>query len=177
MPRLLDRSPFPEDHSEVVVSGERVRIRPDQVILWVTLTRKALEEPNPSAVPFPTILDTGFNSTFAIHERHLTEWAGLRPGILEVVGTIRDRGDRVPLREANIWIHPNEPHHRDRLAGRPPYLVSAPQGIAVYSGGEFPRLPILGLRAIAENELVLKVNGPRREATLRTRMNWWWPFW
>ena len=80
------------------------------------------------------------------------------------------------LRPANIWVQPNVPHHRDRLADRPPCPVAAPQGIAVYPGAEFPGLPILGLRAVAENELVLKVDGPRREATLRTAVNWWWPF-
>src|SRR5262245_17265708 len=142
MPRLLDRSPFPEDPSEVLVRGERVRIRPDQIILWVTLTRKDVEEPNPSAVPFPVILDTGHNHNFSNHERHLIDWAGLRPSALRVIGPVRDRGQRILLRAANIWVHPNEPHQRDRLAGRTAHLV------AVYPGSDFPRLPILGLRAI-----------------------------
>ena len=176
MPRLVDRSPFPDDPSEVVVRGERVRIRADQIILWVSLTLQRVKEPNPSVLPFPVILDTGHNHTFSIHERHLIDWAGLRPDVLGVLGPIRDRGQRVLLRMANIWVHPNEPHHRDRLAARPPHLVGAPQGIAVYPGAEFPRLPILGLRAIAENELVLRVDGPRREATLQTPIAWWWPF-
>jgi hypothetical protein len=173
MPRLLDRSPFPKTASEVVVCGERIRIRPNQIILWVSLTLKRVEEPNPSAVPFPVILDTGHNHSFSIHERHLIDWAGLRPDNLGVLGPIRDRGQRVMLRPANIWVHPNEPYHRDRLADRPPHLVTAPRGIAVYPGAEFPRLPILGLRAVAENELVLKVDGPRRLATLRTPVRWW----
>jgi hypothetical protein len=134
-----------------------------------------VEEPNPSAVPFPVILDTGHNHTFSIHERHLLDWAGFRPDSLGVLGPIRDRGQRVLLRMANIWVHANVPRHRDRLADRPPRLVAAPQGIAVYPGAEFPRLPILGLRAVAENELGPQVNGPRREATLCTPFRWW-PF-
>jgi hypothetical protein len=176
MPRLLDRSPFPKNASEIVVHGERVRIHADQIIVWVSLTIKRIEEPDPRAVPFPAILDTGHNHTFSLHERHLFEWAGFRPEGLGVGGTIRESDERVTLRPANIWVHPNQPHHRDRLAERPPYLVGSLRGIAVYPGAEFPRLPILGLRAIAENELVLKVDGPRREATLRTPIAWWWPF-
>src|SRR5207244_1029320 len=125
------------------------------------------------AVPSPATLDTGHNHNFSIHERHLLDWAGFRPDNLGVLGPIRDRGQRVMLRPANIWVHANAPHHRDRLADSLPWLVAAPQGIAVYPGSEFPRLPILGLRAVAENELVLKVNGPRREATLRTPFRWW----
>ena len=175
MPRLLDRSPFPKTASEVVVRGERIRVRANQIILWVSLTIQRVKAPNPTAAPFPAILDTGHNHSFSIHERHLLDWAGLRPEDLGVLRPIRDRGQRVMLRPANIWVHANVPHHRDRLADRPPCLVAASQGVAVYPGAEFPRLPILGLRAIAENELVLKVDGPRREATLRTVVRWWWP--
>ena len=49
-------------------------------------------------------------------------------------------------------------------------------GMVVYADGDFPRLPVLGLRAIADNNLVLTVNGRKREATLRTPLKWWWPF-
>ena len=176
MPRLLDHSPFAGDATEVIVRDVRVRVRAHQIILWVTLTRSPVGEPNPTAIPFPAILDTGHNHSFSIHERHLAQWAGFRPENLGLSRPIRERGQRLFLRLANIWVHPNVPLHRDRLAERPPHLVRAAQGIAVYPGNEFPRLPILGLRAIAENDLVLNVNGPRREATLRTAKHWWWPF-
>jgi hypothetical protein len=176
MPRLIDRSPFPKDPSEVVVRGERVRLRANQIILWVSLTTEAAGEPNPSAAPFPAILDAGHNHSFSIHERHLVGWAGLRPAALDLIDHTRHLGRDIPLRAAKIWVHPNEPRHRERLADRPPHLVTAGRGIGVYPpGDEFPRLPILGLRAIAENRLVLDVSGPRREATLRTPARWW-PF-
>ena len=65
--------------------------------------------------------------------------------------------------------------NRESLADRPPHLIDADHGIAVYQDGDFPRLPILGLRAIAENNLVLTVDGKRRLATLRAAIRWW-PF-
>lgn len=176
MPVLLDRSPILPHSSEVVVRGERVPIKANQVIIWVTLTAKRTAAPNPSALPFPAVLDTGNNHTFAIRERHLIGWAGLRTDTLPMVGNIRDRGSRIPLREVQIWLHPNVRGERDQLADTDPHIISAPQGIAVYpAGSDFPRLPILGLRAIAENELVLKVDGRRRQAMLRTAVRWW-PF-
>ena len=64
---------------------------------------------------------------------------------------------------------------RDALADRPPHLVEAQRGIAVHPAGDFPRLPILGLRAIAENALTLNIDGAKRTATLRTPLRWW-PF-
>lgn len=86
---------------------------------------------------------------------------------------IRDRGQIIHLWAANIWVYPNECGSRERIADQLPHLIKAERGIAVYPGSDFPRLPIFGLRAIAENNLVLKVDGPRREATLRTPIRWW----
>ena len=86
----------------------------------------------------------------------------------------RDRARRLELRTAIIWVYRNHSGSRDRVADRPPIPLGASQGIAVYPAGvEFPRLPILGLRAIADNDLILMVNGLRREATLRTARRWW----
>jgi hypothetical protein len=143
--------------------------------MWVTLSLRPVHSPNPLAIPFPAILDTGHTHTFSIHERHLTEWAGLQPDILPVLATIRERERRILLRAANIWVHPNERGFRDRLADIPPHFVDADSGIAIYPGNDFPRLSIIGLRAIAENNLVLKVDGPMRQATLRTPIRLW-PF-
>lgn len=41
------------------------------------------------------------------------------------------------------------------------------------TGGDFPRLPLLGLRAITDTKLVQKVDDPGRRATLRTPFRWW----
>jgi hypothetical protein len=176
MPRLLDRMPFSESPTEIVARGERIRIRRDQIILWISLTTKQSITFNPFATPFPAILDIGHNHVFSILEQHLIEWAGLRPETLPIVGAVRERGQRLHLRAAKVWVHVNVPRSRDRLVERPPFPLSAARGIAVYpSTGGFPRLPILGLGAIAENKLILEVNGKKREATLRTPFRWW-PF-
>ena len=173
--RLLDRSPFPKDSSEVTFRTERVRVRADQIILWVTLTIKRIASPNPTAIPFPVILDTGHSHTFSIREQHLVDWADIQPESLATLGAIRDRNQRIPLRAANIWVHPNVSRSRELLAEQSPHGIAAPKGMAVYPG-DFPRLPILGLRARADNRLILKVDGARREAILRTPLSWYWPF-
>ena len=105
---------------------------------------------------------------------HEDTLVGVNKDALNVVGTIRDHnGNRVILRTVNLWAHPNESGMRDTLADVPPFSVAARRGIAVYPGNSFPGLPILGLRAIADNNLVLIVDGPNREATLRTPQRWW----
>lgn len=175
MPYLLDHMPFLSEPGELIIRGERVRVRANQIVLWISLTSRRIESVNPVAVPFPAILDTGHTHSLSIQERHLVEWAGLRPDALPIAGSVRERGQRVRLRAANIWVHPNVRGVRDELADRPPHLVEAPRGIAVYPAGDFPRLPILGLRAIAENNLILRIDGARRLAALRTTSRWW-PF-
>jgi hypothetical protein len=173
MPHLLNRMPFPGRPEEVFVRNERVRIRADQIIVWVSLARRQDKVPHPAAVAFPAVLDTGYNHLIGVNERHLTEWAGLRPDVLALVGRARDRGQRVQLRAANVWVHPNVPGSRGRSLDQPPHPVKIDPGISVYPGGDFPRLPILGLRAVAENDLMLTVDGRRRAATLRTPARWW----
>lgn len=176
MPRLIDRVPVPERPSEVVVRGERVRLRGDQIVVWLAITRKLDEPPGTTASPFPAILDTGHTHSLSLQERHLVDWAEMRPDSLRRFGGVRDRdrGQRLDLLAATIWVYRNAPGSRERLADQAPFPLGGTPGIAVYPAGvEFPRLPILGLRAIAENKVVLVVNGDRREATLRTARRWW----
>ena len=175
MPKLLNRMPFLDQSTTIFVRGESVHLRSNQLILWLSLTLRRVDCPNPQAIPFPVILDTGFMHSFAIQERHLIAWGGLRPDVLATLGTTRDRGTRISLREANIWIHPNRRGTLEPKLDRIPHWLDAEHGIAIYPTGDFPRLPILGLRAIAENNLILHVNGRQREATLRTSASWW-PF-
>ncbi len=170
--RLLDRTPFTEHSGEVAFRRERVRIRSNQIIAWVSMTIHRVLEPNPSAVPFPVIVDTGHTHSFSIQERHLIEWAGLRLDDLFQIGTIREGTDRLPLHAVNLWVHPNVTGTRE-VSGRPPHLLAATTGIAVYPTGNFPRLPLLGLRVIAENKLILKADGKKRMATLRMSRRWW----
>ncbi len=176
MPVILDRMPFWDKADEITVHGERIRIRPNQIIVWVSLSSWRQKEPHPATRPFPAILDTGHTGSFSIQEGHLARWAGLRPEMLPIVGHVRERESRLSLHEANLWVHPNRRGSRRQIIEGAPYQLGLSHGIAIYPGNDnFPRLPLLGLRAIAANKLVLKIRGHRRDATLRTR-NWWWPF-
>ncbi len=116
----------------------------------------------------PAILDTGHNHNLAISETHLRSWAHLTPAGSR--HQIRVQGRQVPLINAGLWLFPNQPGHLT-LSGRPPMRLALPEGIAVYPEGppSPARLPILGLRALVTNELLLIVNGRRRMVTLKTR--------
>ncbi len=175
MPRLLDRMPFFEKAEVIAFKEELIRVRANQIIMWVNLTAPSDSGLAPVAPPFPAILDTGHTHSFAIQRRHLAEWAGLPLDRLRESGSVREKGERILLYSARLWVRRNSPGKFDQLADADPFLVGARLGIAVYPTGDFPRLPIFGLRAIGENKLILKIDGARRSATLRTRISIW-PF-
>ncbi len=78
-------------------------------------------------------------------------------------------GQRLPPYAANVWLHRNVPRERDQLLDQPPHCLELPRGIAVYpAGSDFPRLPLLGLRALVSNRLLLSVAGDRTEVSLRS---------
>jgi hypothetical protein len=156
------------------VRGESVRVKAYQIIAWVSLSVKRVDTWEVGTPSFPAILDPGHNHNFSIQEEQLIRWAGLRPETLPILDHARQGGRRVPLMGANLWIQPNVPGQRDRSANWMPHRLVLLRGIAVYPRGTgFPPLPLVGLRALATNNLVLTINGKRREVDLRTQPNWW----
>src|SRR5687767_14750383 len=127
MPRLIDRVPVPDRPSEVIVGRERVRLRADQIIVWLAITRQLNEPPRPTSTPFPAILDTGHSHTLALQERHLVDWAGVRPDALRLFGNVRDRerGSRLELRTGIIWVYRNRPGSREHVADHEPFPLGA----------------------------------------------------
>ena len=145
MMKILDRLPISEQGWFVPTPDGAEEVRPYQIIVWVSITNLKVVDLPEDALRIPAILDTGNNHNFAIRERHLERWATImlpRKGWIEVGGYF------VPLRAANIWIHPNQPETAEP-SPQSPFLLKLEEGIAVYPPHtpNPARLPILGLRA------------------------------
>jgi hypothetical protein len=163
---ILDRLPIDDSHYRLGIHGESLKIRPFQIVVQISVS-DALTWSD-SAPRIPALLDTGLNHNFSIQEIQLRRWAGIHPGALPAMGTVRD-GERTPsLRFANVWIHRNRPGKPDLRGGRP-YLLALDEGIAIYpdDGSNYPRLPLLGLRAIIKNNLKLVIDGKRKYVSVR----------
>jgi hypothetical protein len=131
----------------------------------VSLTQEATWETRTPVIP--ALLDTGNNHNFSIQEHHLTRWVGVHAQSLPLLGAMRE-GIRTPsLRFANDWIHRNRPGRRDLREGEP-FLLHLEEGVAIYpdDGSNYPRLPLLGLRAIIKNKLKLVIDGKRKSVSL-----------
>ncbi|HYV39813.1 MAG TPA: hypothetical protein VE988_29255, partial [Gemmataceae bacterium] len=121
---------------------------------------------------FPGILDTGHNHNFSINGSHLRDWAAVPINSLRRLGQIEEGGDTLPLFAANVWIHCNRPRTRNVAPEKPPFLLRLDEGIAVQDKRiGVPRLPLLGLRALARNDLFLTTDGGKRCVHLRT-LDW-----
>jgi hypothetical protein len=86
---------------------------------------------------------------------------------LPIIGVIREREQRIPLHSASAWLHRNLPGERAQK-DREPYPLQLEDGIAIYPDDAAPRLPILGLRALTQNQLSTTIDPERTCLDLRT---------
>jgi hypothetical protein len=158
-----------------VATGEVVTIRPFQIVVWVSITPHRWRALPPTAGRFPAVLDTGHSHNFSIRRGHLESWARVATESLRHPAHVRVNRVRIPLLAANVWLHPNQSGQRDRFADTLPFRLDLSPGIAVYPPGTpgEPRLPLLGLRGLVQNDLHLTIDGKNRRVALRTARRFW----
>lgn len=174
MATILKDLPYFGEHTSVVAGAETLRVKPHQIMLWLSVTMAEQIEWDPRIPAFPALLDTGNNQNLSVTAAQLTRWAGIRPELLPVLGTMREREQRILRRHANLWVHANVPGSTARQKQKPFLLVV--DGIAVYPDDQLrsPPLPLLGLKCITRNRLRMMLDGNRRRLSLYTRPRWWW---
>ena len=77
--KLLDRLPYSTEGSTETAPGEAVRIKPFQIIAWVSLGIEEIAQWDPRTPRFPVVLDTGHNHNLSIARGQLLRWAGIPP--------------------------------------------------------------------------------------------------
>jgi hypothetical protein len=161
------RLPVSDDHFFLDVPGGRFRAKPFQIIVKISISVFATWDPRSPIIP--ALIDTGNNHNFSIQESHLIRWAGLQRGFLSRGHAIREGPRNAILHHADIWIHRNQSGLRD-LRSNEPIKLRVEEGIAVYpsDGSNYPRIPVLGLRAIIKNRLKLVIDGERKHVSLRS---------
>jgi hypothetical protein len=164
---ILKRLPIGENPALLNIHGAQLKLRPYQIIIRVSVS--PFREWDPRSPIIPALVDTGLNHHFSIQQQHLSRWAGVHPESLERLGNMREGGRTADLRRAYLWIHRNKTGRRE-LRDAEPFLVPQQEGIAIYPSDEsnYPRLPLLGLRAILKNNLKLTIDGKRKHASLRS---------
>jgi hypothetical protein len=155
--RILDRLPIYDEPAIIRVQGDVVQVWRNQIIVWLSIG-------DVSRV-FPAILDTGHSHNLAIGRGQFDRWCGAD---LPQIGTAKIGRVTIPQYRADVRLHRNA-RGRHELKGDT-YSLRMDQGISIVpdDSGAAPRLPLLGLRAIVNNELILTIDGKRRQLTLKT---------
>jgi hypothetical protein len=166
--RTLDRLQISRKDTLAFVGAESVRLKKDEILVWVSVTNENVVELTQATPRFPAILDTGHTHNFAIQNQHLIRWAGIDAKTLRPLGHIRHTGTRMPLFSLRLWLHPNQPG-KMAVSEDDALFLNLPDGLVVYpDGANYPRLPLLGMRAILSNNLHVAVDGEHASVTVRT---------
>jgi hypothetical protein len=170
MAAILRKLPFSDRFGSIEVRGRTYRIHPYQIVVWVSIARVGEREFDPRTPRFPAIVDTGFTDNFLVHQQQLGEFAGLRAESLRRGREdLRAHGRQIPIRAANLWLHRNQPGERDAVASTPPLLLELHRGIGVCADADlYPRLPLLGARALRQARARLFVDYWKCRVSLHT---------
>lgn len=150
--------------------GEVIRLKPHQILLWVSLTHRGLDRLPPATPRLPVLLDTGHNHNFSLREDHLVRsglespwpWSSVPLGVRDASGIERE----VPRLLVDVWLHPDPPQ---------PGAVAYPlrlgfRGAACYpttSDVSGPHLPLLGLAALCAGYLTVALQCRPTGGTVR----------
>jgi len=157
--------PYHSAKTSITLPNEVVGVKAFQIIIWVSVAQGESSLWDARIPKIPAILDCGNNHNFAITENHLVKWAGIAAASLPESSMIREQQQRVRLRKAKLWLHNDAD----------PFPLRVEEGIAVHTG-DWPRLPILGLRALTNSKLQTLIYGDTLRVVIRTRPKWYWPF-
>jgi hypothetical protein len=94
------------------------------------------------------------------------------------LGAARLNDMRLTTREADIWLYSNFKGQHEIRQDRSPFRLNSNEGIIIRPDegiGRIP-LPLLGLRALTNNQLVTTIDGARLEVSIRTARKFWWPW-
>jgi hypothetical protein len=170
--KIIDRLPISDKRTSLQFQNRYTTIHRSQILVWVSVHLPGALEPEENTPRFPALMDTGNNFDFSVQERHLREWAGIDPGLLVGLGDIEINGKVVTCRRATVWLYPNVPGSLEAAGGARPLKLTMPRGIAVYAQNDVsagPRLPLLGLPALLNNDLDLWLDPEQRQISVQQR--------
>jgi hypothetical protein len=133
---------YSSEKSKVTLKNEVVDVKAFQIIVWVSVSIPGTPDWDYQIPRIPAILDIGNTHNFAINHEHLVRWAGIHPESLPELNRVRESGRLGLLRSADLWLHTD----------RESFKLEVDEGIAILND-DWPRLPILGLRALTKNKL------------------------
>ena len=85
---------------------------------------------------------------------------------MKYLGSARLKGEKLRQYDADLQLHRNDPGTIQIGTGNHPLVLE--EGLSLVPEGSI-RLPLLGLRALIQNDLKLIIEGKKRRVTLQTK--------
>jgi hypothetical protein len=102
--KVIDRLPLSQSRTPLRFGERYITIHANQILVWISVHLPgalALEENIPM---FPALVDTGNNIGISVRDRHLRDWAGINPDLLESLGDIEINEQVVSRLKATVWL-------------------------------------------------------------------------
>jgi hypothetical protein len=148
-----------------------IRAFHDQIIVWASLAPAEFTF-LPAAFPiFPMLIDSGFNDSFLMQSRQA--WSWMTPAVCVQLPQngcqLPVRNAILPNRRAAVWIYPNRPGSRDTNSTGVPLRIELEDGATLAPPGPYAReKPLLGMRAIRFNRLLIRIDGQLQRVWIDT---------
>jgi hypothetical protein len=151
---------------------DRFDVRPPKIIVGLSITHRTERKFPAGTWAFPAVLDTGFNRVLEMDVRHFNRWTGYREEYLDILRRNQTSDDgNFDLCGANIWLH-RSPYNnpRDHRQKQPLHLQNSSILRVMHESGpkHKPRMPLLGLQALIQNNLNLRIDARRGEFVITT---------
>lgn len=137
-----------------------------QIVVAISLTTPEVAFLAENASRFPAVLDTGFNDNLLITEHHLREWADIP---LDQLEKKQDVDDGIALHEGKIWMHRNVTLSRTEYLNESPFPIELKRGIFLARDDRGSRLPILGMKAPSDAQLIVTIDTVEEHVTIQRK--------
>jgi hypothetical protein len=166
MPFRLTRIPLVPAEQTLTPGGVRITLRLYQPVIWIRLV-PWVGSAHPEAMTFPAVLDTGNNHSFLMPATLFAGWTRLDPSALKTRHTVRANGVELSCHGLNIDVYRmRNGNPTSRVAGR----LQTDRGVVLVPERHehlFPRLPVIGVRALCASRATFTVDGQRKAFSLR----------
>jgi hypothetical protein len=170
MPRIIRRLPFVEQDETLAVPGGKLIFLRNELIVWVSVIQTGFAFD--STVPcFPAALDTGCTHNLVMRPDQFANLAGYELSAFSPICAVpirgrstkaedKDRKEDLPQAyDFNLFLYGNITGERNRRLDSPPLKIELDGGIVLTpTTWTFPPLPVLGMRAIREARLRLRID-------------------
>ena len=132
---ILRDVPYFDDRTFVMVRNRQVPIKPQQIVVWVSLAEIEQGTSYPARLVFRPFWIRVSRTTSAFERNTSYNGPVMQSGYFRKIADVRVNNLAASLHQADIWLHRNQPGKRDEMRDDRPFCLELNQGIVVSRRG------------------------------------------